>query len=141
MVTDLQEPKEQTTVSLVGGIIDDMQHLVKQQVQLTRKEITQDIHKASEAAQFYAMGGAVLFLGVFILCLALVHLVYWAGIPGSDAARIPLWAAHAIVGGPLAALGGYLVWMGRNRFGEIHPLQNPATQGMKENVQWATNAK
>ena len=141
MATDLLDPKDQTTVSLVGGIIDDMQRLVKQQVHLTRKEITEDVHRASQAVQLYAVGGAVLFLGVFILCLALIHLVHGASIPGSDTARIPLWAAHAIVGGPLAILGGSLVWMGRNKFSEIQPLQNPATQGLKENVQWATNSK
>ena len=102
MATEFENPTDQSTTSLVGGILDDMQNLVKQQVQLTRKEITAEVQKASEAAQFYALGGAILFLGLFFVGLTLVYLVYWlSASAGSDPGRIPLWACHAIVGGPL----------------------------------------
>jgi predicted ribosome-associated RNA-binding protein Tma20 len=142
MATELQNPTDQSTTSLVAGIIDDMQDLVKQQVQLTRKEITEEVHKASEAAQLYALGGAVLFFGLFIGGLALVHLIHWASAPAaSDPARIPLWACHAIVGGPLILIGGILAWMGRNKLASIHPLHNVATEALKDNVKWVTNSK
>ena len=142
MATELQNHTEQSTTSLVGGIIDDMQDLVKQQVQLTRNEISGEIQRASEAAQFFAVGAAILFFGAFTLCLALVYLLHWASSPtGSDAAKIPLWACYALVGGPLTVVGGVLTWMGRAKMQTIHPLQNPATEALKENVKWATNSK
>jgi hypothetical protein len=146
MATEVQNSTEPSTTSLVSGIIDDMQDLVKQQVQLTRKEITEEIHKASQAAQFFALGAAILFFGAFTLCLALVYLLHWAASPaapaaGSDAAKIPLWVCYAIVGGPLAVIGGYLTWLGRAKLETIHPLQNPATEALKDNVKWATNTK
>jgi hypothetical protein len=119
-----------------------MQDLVKQQVQLTRKEISDEVQKASEAAQFFAMGGAVLFVGVFIACFAVVHLIHWASGPaGADVAKVPLWACHAIVSVPLLTVGGWLTWMGREKFQSIHPLQNPATEALEQNVKWATNTK
>jgi len=142
MATELQNPTDQSTTALVGGIIDDMQDLVKQQVQLTRKEITEEVHKASAAVQLYALGGAVLFLGLFIGGLALVHLVHWASAPlGSDPAQIPLWACHGIVGGPLMLIGAILAWMGRDKLASIHPLHNVATEALKDNVKWVTNSK
>lgn len=142
MATELQTPTDQSTVSLVGGIIDDLQDLVKQQIQLTRKEITEEVHKAAQAAQFYALGGAVLFLGLVIGGLTLVHLLHWVSAPaGSDPARIPLWACHALVGGPLILIGSVLTWLGRQKLESINPLHNPATEALKENVKWATNSK
>lgn len=142
MATDLQNPVEPSTTSLVTGIIDDMQDLVKQQVALTKKELTGEFHKAFEAVVLYALGGAILFIGVLILCLSVVHLTHWAGSPLSlDPARIPLWGCYAIVGAPLTIIGGALTWMGRAKLQSIHPLDNPATEALKENVQWATNTK
>jgi len=142
MATELENPTDQSATSLVGGIIDDMQQLVKQQVQLTRKEITEEVHKASEAVQLYALGGAVLFLGFFVGALGLVHLVHWASAPvGMDAAKIPLWACYGIVAGPLVLLGAVLTWLGREKVNSIHPLQNAATEALEDNVKWVTNTK
>jgi hypothetical protein len=142
MAVELENPTEQSATSLVGGILDDIQALVKQQVQLTRREITEEVRKASDAAQLFALGGAVLFLGLLILCLTLVYLLHWASAAaGSDPGQIPLWACHAIVGVPLTMLGGGLTWMGRQKVESIHPLDNPAAEALKENVKWATNTK
>jgi hypothetical protein len=139
MATDLQNPTQTSTSALVGGILDDVQDLVKQQVQLTRKEIELEMHKVAEAAQFFALGGAVLFFGVFMLGLMLVHLVHWATSPaGTDPATIPLWGCYAIIGGPLAILGGILAWMGSQRLSAINPLNNPATEEFKKYVKVAT---
>ena len=142
MATELQNPPEASTTSLVGGILDDVQDLVKQQIQLARKEVNEEIHKASEAAQLYAMGGAVLFLGAIIVGLSLAYLLHWASSPAdADPGRIPLWACHAIVGVPLALIGGILTWLGREKVKSINPLHNPAAEALKENVKWATNTK
>jgi len=142
MATELQNPNEQSATSLVGGIIDDMQDLVKQQVQLTRKEINEELHKASEAAQFFALGGAILFLGLVIVALTLLYLLHWGSSPPeTDPAKIPLWACHALVGGPLSLLGAFLAWMGREKLRSISPLHNQATEALKENVKWATNTQ
>lgn len=142
MATDFQDPVEQSATSLVGGILDDIQELVKQQVQLTRKEVTEEVHKAADAVVFFALGAATLFFGALILGLALVHLLHWAASPaGSDPARLPLWACYALVGVPLALAGGGFTWLGRNRLTSINPLRNSATDALKENVKWATNAK
>lgn len=141
MSTDFQNSTDQSATSLVGGIIDDMQDLVKQQVQLTKKEIKQEVHSALLAIIFFASGAAVLFFGALILGFMLVHLLHWCTSPaGADPATIPLWACHALVGGPLAILGGILTWLGFGKLKSINPLDNPATEALKENVKWATNS-
>ena len=57
MATQFENPTDQSTTALVSGILDYMQELVKQQVQLTRKEVTEEVHKAAEAGIFFATCG------------------------------------------------------------------------------------
>jgi len=140
MAIDMQNSTDQSTTSLLSGILDDIQKLVKQQVQITRKEVTEEIHNAAQAAVFFAAGAAVLFFGALILGFGLVHLLHWGTAPaGSDPASIPLWACHALVGGPLALLGLVLTWLGYRKVTSINPLHNPAADALKENVKWAAN--
>jgi len=142
MATEIQNLSEQSTASLLGGILDDIQDLIKQQVQLTRKEVTAEVHTVAHAAILFAVGAATLFFGALIIALTVVYFLHWATSPsGSDPAHIPLWGCFALVGVPLTVLGACLTWLGRKRLMSINPLQNPATQALKENVEWATNAK
>jgi len=142
MATAFQNPTDQSATSLVTGIIEDLQDLVKQQIQLARREVQQDIRKATEGALFFAMSAGILFLGAIVSCFALAYLLHWATSPtDADPARLPLWACHGIVGLVLLVGGGALAWAGRMKFQSIHPLNNPATEALKENIEWATNQK
>ena len=48
MPVEVQDHSETSATSLVSGIIDDVQNLVKQQFQLTRREIEQDLRKSKD---------------------------------------------------------------------------------------------
>jgi hypothetical protein len=135
--------KEQSTTTLVSGIVDDFQKLVKQQLQLTKQEILQDFHKAKEGVWLYTFGIGMLVIAAIPLVFALVHLLHWATSPsGTDPASVPLWGWFAIVGAVLAIAGGVLAWLGETKFQSMNPLDhNPATEAMKENVDWATGQK
>jgi hypothetical protein len=143
MATEVRNrPSDQSITSLVGGIVGDMQDLVKQQFQLMRKEVEDDLRKTTEAASLWIAGKVVLFLGAIALCLMLALLLHWlTGPPGLDPATIPLWGCFAIVGGILVIIGLCLVWAGKEALANVHPLDNPATEALKENVQWLTTPK
>jgi len=146
MATEVQNPSEQQSfTSLVTGIVSDFQDLVKQQLQLTRREIEADLRKSREAASLWAIGLGVLALGVIPLCLMLAHLIHWLATPAEeiarlDPARLPLWVCHAIVGVVLVVAGWCLVLAGKKRFDAVHVLDQ-TTQGLKENVQWLNTPK
>ena len=142
MSIELQSPQENTATGLVNGIIEDVQHLMKQQMELTRREIVADVRKAKEATVFYGLGGGLFFLGGVALCFALAHLIHWAtSPPGSDPARFPLWACHAVVGSLLALTGGVFVWAGELKWKSIDPLQSTASEELKQNVDWGLHRK
>jgi hypothetical protein len=140
MASDLHPTTEQSTTSLVSGIIDDFESLLKQQMELTRQEIIKEVYKARDAALSLAIGAGTTFLAAVALFFAVIHLLHWlTGPAGMDPAWLPLWACYGIVGFLLAATAGVLLSTAVVKLRSIKPLQNPATDALKENVQWATH--
>ena len=123
MSNDVKDPPDQTAASLVSGILGDLQHLVEQQFQLTRREIEDEIRQRAAAAAVFALGVTVVFLGAIVFCLGLAHLLHWATLPpGTDPAWLPLWACHAVVAAVLVVIGGFVVHVGRAKFRSIDPV-------------------
>src|SRR5580704_12187161 len=86
---------DQTAASLLSGILGDLQHLVEQQFQLTRREIEDEIRQRAIAAAIFALGVTVLLVGAIVFCFGLAHLLHWATSPrGTDPAGLPLWVCH-----------------------------------------------
>jgi hypothetical protein len=142
MTTDIQDSHDQTATALVGGIIDDVQHLVKKQLQLTRQEIIEDFRKAKEATWLYTLGAGAFLVGGVSLCFALAVLLHTLSSSAvTDPASLPLWACHAIVGAIMVVVGGVFTWAGAERCHTINPLGSPATEALKENVEWVAHPK
>ena len=142
MPIDVENLPEQTAASLVSGILGDLQHLVEQQFQLTRREIEVELRQRATAAAVFGFGMGILFLAVIAVCLTLSHLLHWvASPPGTDPAWLPMWACHAAVAAVLTVSGVTFACVGRAKFRSINPYQNPATEIMQEHVPWTIPRK
>jgi hypothetical protein len=119
--------------ALVSGIVNDLQQLIRHELQLARTEVKQEWDKAKSAAAAMAAGVGLLLLGVFMLCFFVVHLIVIS--------NIPLWGSFGIVGGILAVLGLLLLGMGYARSSRVHVVPPQTAQTLKENVQWIQNPK
>jgi len=138
----IDDPGKQTTAALLGGIFVDLQHLVQQQFSLTRREITDELRQRAAAGAVIGSGVGIAFLGLFVLCLGLAHLLHWVASPsGADVAWLPLWACHALVALVLVTVGGILVQVGRARFNAVPSFHNPVTEILQENDQWTTHPR
>src|SRR5881394_4079841 len=109
MATEVQNHSEQSMASLVGGIVGDVQDLIKQQLALTRKEIEADLRKTREAATLLAVGIGTALFGLFAFCLMLAHVIHYLATPAAlrvtaEPAAVPLWGCYGIVA--LLLLGG-----------------------------------
>jgi pheromone shutdown protein TraB len=125
--------------SLVGGIIGDAQQLIRQEMELARREIQTEVQKAKAAAMSMALGAGMAFMGSVLLCFMLVHLLYWATNDLHE--RFPLWASFGIVGAVLAAVGAGLLYAARAQARAIHLVPPQTAQTMRENVRWIKNPK
>lgn len=95
---------EPNAVDLVRAIGEDSALLVKQEVELLKREIAERIDRAQLQAAVLAGGGLVAFLGVMALVASATIAL---------AEVVPIWAAPLIVGSVLVALGAVLVWQGK----------------------------
>ncbi len=130
-----RDPPDQTAASLLSGILGDLQHLVEQQFQLTRREIEDEIRQRAIAAAVCGGGAVALFLSAVVFSLGLVHLLHWATLPrGTDPAWLPLWVCYALVAAVLAVAGGSVLQIGRVKFSSIDSFQNPLTELLQEHT-------
>jgi hypothetical protein len=117
--------------SLVSGIVQDVQQLVRQEINLARTEVKQEWEKAKTAAGALMAGVVLLAVGGVLLCFMLVYLINYFG--------VPLWGCFGIVGGVFTHFGLLLAGMGyaQARRVSVNPPQTAET--LKENVQWIRN--
>jgi len=134
MATQVQNNPEMSTSALVGGIINDAQELFKEQLELFKAELKQDMEKAREGSVVFVAGAGLAFVGLIVLAFALAHLLNWA------APALPLWGAFAIIGGVISAAGAALLAGVYIRLKKAKPLSVTAT-ALEENVEWKTNPK
>jgi O-antigen/teichoic acid export membrane protein len=124
---------EPSLSSLVGGIINDVQVLMKQEVALARKELAEELQKAKQAAISLGIGIGIASVGGLLLILMLVFLLNWA------APAIPLWACFGIVGGVFVLAGVGLLALAKKKAESIHVVPERTAETMKENLQWIKN--
>ncbi len=130
-MNDRLSTDQPSLTSLVGGIVQDVQQLVRQEITLARTEVKQEWDKAKTAAGALAAGVALLAVGGILLCFMIVYLIHYFG--------LPLWGSFGIVGGVLALAGAVLAAVGYSQAGRVHLIPPQTAQTLKENVQWIQN--
>jgi len=137
MANDVESRPESTSsvASLVSGIVQDAQDLLKQQLTLFSTELRRDVAKAKDAA-FALLGGVVLCLiGTLILAIMAAKLLFYFFGPNN----LPEWGCYGIVGVVLVAIGAILLMRSRQALDSVTVDQS--VTGLKENVEWKTNPK
>jgi len=118
--------------SQLGGIVSDVQMLLRHEIALAKTEMLTEWHKAKTAAGSMAVGAGTLALGGILLCVSVACVLH-------EVAGLPWWGSFLSVGGVLAVLGAVLFYTGCNRAAHLHVIPPQTAETMKENVQWLRN--
>jgi len=136
---------DQGAGSLLSGIVNDAQDLLKAQIDLLKSELTSDMRKTREAVAVLAAGAVVTLIGGLLLCIMLVYLLHWMTLPAnstnSDPASLPLWACFGLVGAVIMGGGAFLLYLGRKQLLSFNPLPDETAAAIKETLEWKTNPK
>jgi hypothetical protein len=98
------ETRDESTPSLLRRLGDDIGMLFAQELALLKAETMRSVSDLKAATMSIAMGGAVLFMGIFFLLLSAVY--------GLSNVVDP-WLAALIVGGAVALIGIIMLASGR----------------------------
>lgn len=117
---------------LVAGIFNDGQRLLKQQLDMIRSEVREDLRKSRDVAVYLGLGIGLLSLGGMMLLVALVYLMNF--LTGWHLAAC--WGA---VGGATVAFGAVALAAGRRVMNSFNPLPEKSFNALQENVSWIAN--
>jgi hypothetical protein len=123
MANEVHPTTESGIASLVTGITDDLQQLVREQVALMRQEIQEDIHKTKEAAIAFALGAAAAGVSLILIGFTAVYVV-------AAISELPLWATFAIVTTVIVIAAAVLFFMGKHKLESLRPQRDPASASL-----------
>ena len=128
----MAEYDEHTSIpGLIKGLLDDARDLIREELQLARAEIREELSAVQAVAIAFAVAAVVGLIGVMLLSVALGGaLAYFL--------RWPPWAGYGVVALLLLAAGWGLCLFARGRLRAIRAIPNTAAT-MKENLAWMQN--
>jgi uncharacterized membrane protein YqjE len=136
MADQLGTTPEPSLSSLVSGIIQDAQTLLRQELTLARVEIKEELLKARDLAIAVGAGAGLVLGGVVLLVLMVVFLLTWA-----TGGAIPLWGSFGIVGGLMIVTGACFFLIGKHYAEKLRLNLPQTTATMQENMQWIQNQR
>jgi hypothetical protein len=98
---------------LIGGLLEDIQKLIRQEAALIQFNIQEEITLYKKNLKIQALIWSASLLGVFALILSLIYLLY-------EEAGFTLWQSFGSVGGVLLLMGavGQLIFFKRTKIKE-----------------------
>jgi len=133
MATAAQTPPEPTVRELVGGILQDAQDLLGQQLEMFKAEVRADLEKTARASCLFGVGLGVCLTGVILLAFTGVYLLHDAA-PG-----LSLGASFGIVTAVTVAIGAALLAWAAQLFRSFNPLPDETAAALQENVEFLTH--
>ncbi len=115
--------------SMIGGIIGDLQEIVRGEVQLAKTELKEDATTIGRAAGFLVGAALLGLVGFIFLMLAVTYLLdQW----------MHLWIAAGIVAVALLVIAAILAQSGRSQLKAANLKPEETIETLKEDKEWAS---
>jgi hypothetical protein len=120
--------------TLVGGLIDDTQRLIRHEAALARREIEEEWSKTKEVAALMAAAISLFTLVAILFGFTLVKLLQQYLLPNDE------WACFAIVTVVFALAGGILLYASLDKFKHVHVVPPQTVESLRQDVQAVASA-
>ena len=122
--------EDRSVGDLLSEVTGDLSKLMRQEVALAKVELKEEATKAGKAGGLLGGAGAVGYLVLVFVSLALMFAL--------DEVMPMGWAA-LITAAVLGIIAAILFVVGRNRLKQVNPKPEQTVETLKEDVQWAKN--
>jgi VIT1/CCC1 family predicted Fe2+/Mn2+ transporter len=112
---------------VLRDIVQNIQDIVRAEMRLAKSEISKEIIEAKAAGILLGLGAASGFLAVLFALVAIVFAL---------SNVIANWAAALVVAVSTGIVAASLVYAGRNRLRNVHPIPERTVETVKDNFQW-----
>lgn len=114
--------------SIVGEIVEDLQNMVRGEVQLAKTEMKEEASQMGRGAGMIGAGVFFGLIGFIFLMLAVTYLLNkW----------IEMWMAAGIVGLALVIIAGILAMAGKGQIQDANLTPDQTIDSLKEDKEWA----
>jgi hypothetical protein len=113
----------------VTGIIEDLQNVVRSEVQLARTELKDEATQMGKAAGMIAGGGVLGFTGFHFLMLGLTFLL---------GKKLPLWLSATLVGAALTGIAAKLGMAGKSQLQATDLKPEQTIESLRKDKEWAS---
>jgi hypothetical protein len=120
--------------ALVGGILQDAQTLVRQEIALAQHEVAQTWDKAKTGVALLASALTVCGVAGVLLGFMLVRLLQQYLLPNDE------WVCFAMVGCLSTLIGAALIYCGLKQIGQVHLALPQTAETLREDVQAVSDA-
>ena len=121
------DPHEPTLGDLLGGLVGNMQDLIRGEVALAKQEVKEEATQAGAGAGLLAGAGVLALVGLIFVGLTLTYALTLA---------LPSWAAALLVAALFFIVGFVLYRLGRQRLERVDPVPRQTLASLKEDSEW-----
>jgi uncharacterized membrane-anchored protein len=121
-------------VTLIKGVIGDLETLVKQQLKLFQTELKAEGKEMRDGAINMALSFGVMLIGGVTLVIALAYVLV-------EALNLPHWAGFGIIGLAVTGIGAGLFFYGQREIKSALPLADESMKTLEENIECLTQPK
>ena len=111
--------------SLAAGVIEDVQDLVRSEIELAKTELKEEVTTAAGGATAIAAGAVAGSVGFVFLMLALTELL---------SRRLPRWMAAGVVGLALTGAAAALGAGGKTKLSAVNLIPKQTLRSLRENT-------
>lgn len=113
----------------VSDILEDLQGVVRSEVELAKTELKDDAARVGRAAGMIAGGGVLGYTGFGFLMLGLTTLL---------AKKLPLWLSATVVGTALASIAAKLGMAGKAQLQSTDLKPEQTIESLRQDKEWAS---
>jgi hypothetical protein len=118
---------DRSIATLLSDLASETMLLLRQELALLKAELHEKFSRVGKGATALGAGAVIAFSGWLFLLLAAVYAL---------AEVVPAWAAALIVAVVVLAIGGALLWFGKNRFDAQALTPHRTLQSLREDEAW-----
>ena len=130
MVPETKLSVDQSFGPLVGGIVSDVQRLVKQHLDLFREELREDFRKSKRAAIVMVVGYVLLQTSCLLVVAMLIGLLGWA-VP-----TVPWWIWCGILGLVTLLAVALVASVAKKMISTMNLKPDQTSAALEEDLRW-----